>query len=206
MKIKIVATTLALTLALSSNLFFSGSLAAYAQSVPNPPDTTSAVTNELVHQGKLDLNNLDDLPDGVTTRDISYEEAITSIAKLQGITIEEAKRNNPDKTSKSSNDNFSAKATDTWVKEISIVQDVTSLYKPTLKIYAYYYSSGSFRQFKELLSVQIDGANTGSIFVGSKVFVGNLEAKLLNASEIWWLINGNFYATATYTYTGGLEA
>jgi hypothetical protein len=152
------------------------------------------------------LNNLDDLPEGVTTRDISYEEAITSIAKLQGISIEEAKRNSPDKTTKLSDGNFSARATDAWVKEISIVQTVDFLYKPTLKIYAYYYSSGSFRQFKELLSVQVDGANTGSNLIGSKVFVGNLEAKLLDPSQIWWLVNGNFYATATYTYTGGLEA
>lgn len=204
MKIKIICATLALSLVLSSSLFFSGSQAVYAQTEPNSPDVTAEVINGVPTQGILDLNNLDDSSAGITTRDLSYEEAITSIAKLQGITIEEARANIPDKTSKSST--FSTLATDTWVKEISLVQEVNSLYKPTLKIYAYYYNSGSFRQFKELLSVQVDGANTGSIFVGEKIFVGNLEAKLLNTSEIWWLINGNFYATATYSYSGGLEA
>ncbi|MHA6531679.1 hypothetical protein [Paenibacillus sp. BAC0078] len=200
-KFKSLTSTLVATLALTTGLLFPLSQPSYAQSA----QTAIEVPNGVENQGIVDLNNLDKLGDGVIVRDVSYDEAMSSIAKDSGITIEEAKAQHPDKTSQTLKGGISTATTDKWVKEISIPQNVTPFYIPTLKIYAWYYSSGSFRAFTDMISVQLDRTNTGSIFVGSKVFGGNLEGKILNSTTIFWLVNGDFFDKGETAISGGLE-
>ncbi|MGG4397132.1 hypothetical protein ABEX25_22760 [Paenibacillus thiaminolyticus] len=192
-----IVLKLALSCALITGVILSFPLPSYSQSV-------SEGTKELLDEGFIDLNNLDKLDGNITVRDVSYDSAIASIAKLQGISIEEAKRIHPDKTSQGLHKGLRNLTSDVWIKEISIEQQVTFLYKPTLKIYAYYYSSGSFRQFQEIISLQLDRSS----FIGTKQFSGNLEAEIPtnNPTQMWWLINGDFYDNGTTTISGSITA
>ncbi|WP_119790501.1 hypothetical protein [Paenibacillus thiaminolyticus] len=195
-----IVLKLALSCALTTGAILSFPLPSYSQSV-------SEGTREVHDEGFIDLNNLDKLDGNITVRDVSYDSAMASIAKLQGISIEEAKRIHPDKTSQGLHKELRNLASNVWIKEISVEQQVTAFYKPTLKIYAYYYSSGSFRQFEEIVSVQLD-RNSSAAVGFTKQFSGNLEAEIPtnNPTQMWWLINGDFYDNGTTTISGSVTA
>ncbi|WP_028589885.1 hypothetical protein [Paenibacillus massiliensis] len=176
-------------------------------SVPSYAQNSFEEVNDIQSQGVIDLNNLDELGDNVTVKDVSYEEAMFSIAELQGISVEEAKSLYPDKTAQKLHKDSDIQLANSWITEISITQNVTSVYKPVLKIYAYYYSSGSFRQFQELVSVQLDRTSTAIHFL-TKQFEGSIEAEInsRNETQMWWLVNGDFYDNGTTTFSGSIEA
>lgn len=197
---KKILSVLALSLIISSSLIFPTSQIYAAES-------TEGLQQLETNVGSINLNDLDSLGDGIVERKVSYEEAISSIAQISGITVEEARATHPDKTSSLSK-NASAAASSVWLSEFSIPLNVTPLYVPTLKIYAYVYSSGSFYQFNELFDVQIDRNNTNhTIFApGAKKYDGTITAKITNPSSIFYIVNGQFCNSGETTISGGLEA
>ncbi|MNS11123.1 hypothetical protein D3C72_426570 [compost metagenome] len=181
-------------MALSVGVLFSSSLPSYAQG------TEEGIENTL-NKGTIDLNHLDKRGSKVSIKQLSYDEAMASIAEYEGRTIEETKIKYP----KNVSNGFTA-SSDTWITEISIPQEVNWAYVPTLKIFAYLYSSGSFRQFQKLVTVQLD--RESSVTGASKQFAGELKAEITSndPTKIWWLVNGDFYDNGTTSISGGVQA
>lgn len=158
----------------------------------------------------IDLNNLDELEENgngqVVIEDITYEEFIEEISKEQGISQEQARKlhKNPNSNTNPTGIQSRAASINTYVmKKISIVQDVGWNYKPSLIIYAYTYSSGSFREFKYIEAVNMDRDGVNDNYT-PRLFEGVAKAKLINSIQIFWYIFGDFYDYGDQTMTGGV--
>lgn len=169
-----------------------------AQSASNDLQTT------IIPEGLLNVNNLDNLGDGVEVKDLSYEEAVVEVAALSGVSEEKVRSTHEDKTVQNFAKGASTLASNTWIKQITIVQDVGTLYKPELNIFVWYYSSGSFAQFNDLFDVQFD-LSSHRAFGPDKSFQGTTTVKVQTPISIYWAINGHFYDLSTTTWTGGIE-
>jgi hypothetical protein len=73
--------------------------------------------------------------------------------------------------------------------EIKITQNVSSIYKPYIQIFAYMYNSGSFRQFEKIQTISLYRQYNNVV----KKFEGTLEVDLQSKTKLWWFINGDFY-------------
>ncbi|MCM3000424.1 hypothetical protein M3647_23380 [Paenibacillus cellulositrophicus] len=169
--------------------------------VPSFAASENLHTDEPQVTGSIDLNNLNALPEGTTIQYISYEEMINDIAKDEGISVQEAKEAHPKQVS----DGISIKTENQYAK-LFIPQKVNWSYGFTLKIYCYVYNVGSFKQFKNIETVQLDMTNTE--LGGAKSFGGSVEAHIdqSNVTQLHWLINGHIYDTGTWHFTGSVTA
>ncbi|MNB71304.1 hypothetical protein D3C75_178660 [compost metagenome] len=208
MKKVLSAFALSLTLCASLILPASHSYAASTESISSSQQLQE-INSDLL-QGKIDLNNLESLGDQVTVEEMSYEEAIAEIAENSGRTVEEVRATHPDKTSNSSTNskNSTLAAASTGVSKFSVVLDVNPYYNPTLMVYAITYHSGSFYQFNEMFDVQMNAKNTlsGLTLPYSKVYGGNLTAKIVNPTQIYWIVNGQFCNNGETSTSGGVQA
>ncbi|WP_342409756.1 hypothetical protein [Paenibacillus sp. FSL R10-2778] len=186
-----------LSSALTLGMLLSVPLPTFAQSTSSEAQSVPSL------EGVIDLNNIDDLGDEVKVRDISYEEAVTEVARMRGVSKSEIERTHPDKSAQNSAKNASTYA-DTWIKEIKLPQSVGTLYKPELVILVWYYNSGSFSQFNELFDVQFD-LGSHKALGPDKSFIGTASAKIATAQSIYWVINGHFYDLGTTIVSGGVE-
>lgn len=195
------------TLSIVSSLALCGTL------LINPSISNGEELNKEKNYGVIDLNNIDKLVQStdanVTIKEITYEEFIQGRAEEKGISIKQAKKmyknrnvttnpilNNRTISSLSSVDDFS-------MHEINIVQNVASSYKPTVQIFVWMYSDGSFHEFDFIEEVSIDrnGLDNGT----SKQFSGTVKGKITTPTTIWWYINGDFMdnGTTELTFTAG---
>ena len=183
-----------LSVALSVSLLVSIPVTTFAQSYPGADQAQDV--------NVIDLNNLGD---NVILKKVSYDEAIADIAKTQGISVEKAKRLHPDKSSRILSKSGASIASNTNLYSLELEQNVSTFYKPKLKIYVFIYSEGSFRQFTEMFSVQLDRY---SVLAGSQQFAGSIEAKIHynNATKLTWIINGDFFDNGTTTISGSVTA
>ncbi|MGE8082156.1 hypothetical protein [Peribacillus loiseleuriae] len=163
-------------------------------------------------EGKvLDLNNLAELEASgeVTIKELSYDEAIEKIAATENISSEEAEvvyanaTNAPSKLTRGTM-GVQAVAASTTLHEIKLRQQVTSTYRPAVQIFAYMSGSGSFWQFDKLYDVDLDRKDI--TYSTSKQFQGKLRAEILSLTQIFYLINGDFYDNGTTTITGSVTA
>ncbi|MDP5274815.1 hypothetical protein [Chengkuizengella axinellae] len=77
-------------------------------------------------------------------------------------------------------------------------------YEPTLDVFVWTYSNGSFVEWEEIRHVSLDRKD-GSI---TKQFSGVAEAQLLSGNEIFWIVNGDFFdnGSTSISYTSGASA
>lgn len=172
------------------------------------PVTSMAAENS--NQGVIDLNNLNKLKEneGVTIKQITYEEMISKIAESKGISKKEARMAHPNKMAQNESNRIGAAplaaASSTTLHEIKIRQYITGTYRPAIQLFVWTYNSGSFTQFKSMEEMDIDRKDISSNV--SKQYQGKLRAEIQTATTIWWYINGDFYDNGTTTISGEVSA
>ncbi|MEW4220736.1 hypothetical protein [Rossellomorea marisflavi] len=174
----------------------------------NPGQTQAAGSTEKENpylSGSVDLNKLDETDESVTVEEITYEEYVKEIAENKGISEQDVRKQSPDLTKPTnvrSTVNSINKTSDFQIQaytiqKISISQDVTSTYKPIFIVYAYTYSSGSAREYKNIQDITLNR----SFYGNTKQFSGTMKAQIPYPTKISWNINGKFYDNGSTSWT-----
>ncbi|WP_214831019.1 hypothetical protein [Exiguobacterium sp. s56] len=182
----------------------------------NPDETqasSSKSTSSVSNLELIDLNNLEDLEKtgNVTVEEVTYDQFVTETAEQKGLSKEEVKRIHPNrsKLSGTTPSSFSTRSSLVSTQAVSsnvnrmhrvtITQNVGISYKPSVQIFIWTYSSGSFVQYKYIEDVGIIQPSQ----TNSKKFEGVVKAKITGTTSVWWMINGDFYDHGSTTVTVG---
>ncbi|WP_312475258.1 hypothetical protein [Neobacillus sp.] len=170
------------------------------------PSSSSAAENKIVQSGKIDLSNLTELKnsEGVTIKEVTYEEMIDAISITDGITKEKARELHPKKMEISYSTKTMAVAALPVIHEILIRQTVTSTYHPAVQVFVYTTGSGSFYNFTGIEQVGLNRKDIST--TTSKQFSGTVRAVLQNSISFWWFIDGDFYNNGTTSGSFSAEA
>ncbi|MEW4220737.1 hypothetical protein [Rossellomorea marisflavi] len=155
--------------------------------------------------GTVDLKNLDESDENVTVEKITYDQYVKEIAENQGISEQEVRENSQDLTkprnvrttldTQMGTSDFQIQAYE--MHRIAITQNVKTLYKPKVQIYAYTYSYGSAREYKYIENIDLDRSYGGI----SKQFNGTVKGKITTPTKIWWMVNGDFFNNGKTTWS-----
>lgn len=130
---------------------------------------------------------------------ISYEEMIENIAANRNITLEEAQEMFPDVNE----NNTRSSVTYQYVSSYRLV-DVTSSYKPRLYFYLYMgYQNGSPVEIKRVVDFALNRTNYLNNSISSKKFDGTLRVELLDAKNLYYRLDGDFYNNGTFKAGAG---
>ncbi|MEK4630305.1 hypothetical protein MKZ17_19190 [Solibacillus sp. FSL R7-0682] len=167
---------------------------------PSKPEATSLEPIS----GSFNLDDLELMEEKgeVIVEELTYEEFIQERAADKGISITEARKmyKNPYVDSKGTQ---LLAANSYFMLKINIIQDVGFFYKPAITVYAWTYTSNSFREMKYIEEVVLDRDGVNDSYT-AKGFEGKIRAKLTTSTSVWWLINGDFYHQGEMTFTGGI--
>ncbi|WP_148630420.1 hypothetical protein [Bacillus sp. E214] len=184
----------------------------FALNVPGALAASNEVVKERANQGVIDLSNMEALQndENITIEKITYEEMITRIADMRGISKQEAQKMNPRptlsaRTLSSPNEVISPLATENY-HQIKVRQSVASSYKPALQLFVQVYTSGSFHQYNKIQDVGLDLRHNSLPSGKVKQYHGKIKAEIDGPQKIWWHLNGSFYDLGTTTVSGTVKA
>ena len=131
------------------------------------------------------------------SQEMTSEEIISMFAEENNVSLDKARQELFGRMKLRTNS-----LTATSYRELTVVLNVTPEYKPTLRFYCSVSQGGNYWGILDILSVQLDCNYRGT----AKQFSGNVEAHLLSAYQILYIVNGTFYHYGTTTVTSSVSS
>lgn len=190
--------------------------------------TMKVDASEVSQDNSSEISGYLDVKDSEISEVMTYDEMVTTMAKNENITIDEAiKILGPEEVrpyekvvneiSKNTNLSYedasklinpnliketrSGKVVRATYRNITRTITVSNIYKPKLVWYCETDESGQFRAIRKIKNTSMNRSYNGT----SKQFSGKVYTNLEDPNRIYYEVNGDFYNNGTTTVSGGTE-